>query len=110
MEKSFVEAYHFTINSDSDQEYEENGMRLIGLYSSKLQAQEAVARLMGKKGFRDWPGGFRIYESRLDDDVWTSGFFNPYEEPDWPKTEEEAEAQWRAENGLEPGQMSRRSP
>lgn len=85
MGQKFYELYHFQISAESDQEYEENGMRLIGLYSSRALAEAAAERLRHKPGFRAWPDGFRIYESRLDEDAWTSGFCDPYEDHDQPE-------------------------
>ncbi len=50
-------------------------VKMIGVYSSKTRAREAVARLVEQPGFRDVPNGFSIDEYPLDRDHWTEGFF-----------------------------------
>jgi hypothetical protein len=47
---------------------------LIGVYSSREKAQEAVARLGRQPGFVDAPEGFHISEYRVDQDHWVEGF------------------------------------
>jgi homoserine kinase type II len=55
---------------DDDEEDE----KLVGIYSSRAQAEAAIERLRDKPGFRDFPDGFHIYEDELDRDGWTEGF------------------------------------
>jgi len=49
-------------------------VKLIGVYSSRQKAQEAVARLAAAPGFSDAPDGFNIDEYRLDQDQWVEGY------------------------------------
>ncbi len=62
---------------------EDEDPELVGAYSSRAAAVDAVRRLHGKPGFRDRPrlldddgdpgGGFFIAESELDKDQWAEG-------------------------------------
>jgi len=49
-------------------------IKLIGIYSSIENAQEAVQRLGHQLGFRDTPEGFEIDTYTLDQDNWTQGY------------------------------------
>ena len=49
-------------------------VKLIGVYSSREKAQEAVARLGGVPGFSDAPDGFHIDQYHLDQDHWVEGY------------------------------------
>jgi len=46
----------------------------IGIYSSRENAEQAIARLKDQPGFRRYPDGFEIYEAVLDRDGWEEGF------------------------------------
>jgi hypothetical protein len=48
--------------------------KLIGVYSTKENARGAITRLKEQPGFKEFPGGFQIYEHELDVDAWTEGF------------------------------------
>jgi hypothetical protein len=48
--------------------------KLIGIYSSRQLAEDALARVRDKPGFRDYPDGFLIDEMTLDRDSWVQGF------------------------------------
>ena len=49
----------------------------LGTYSSREKALEAIERYRVLPGFRDWPDGFKIYESVLDlDAAWTEGYIS----------------------------------
>ncbi|MDU7522432.1 MAG: hypothetical protein E7K72_13745 [Roseomonas mucosa] len=61
-------------NDDTETDEIEISMKLIGIYSSEEKASQAMARMRRLPGFRDWPGGFRIYEVTLDRDLWPEGF------------------------------------
>lgn len=89
--------WHYKIAAD-DEDFidDECDPKLIGIYSSREKAEAAIAQLRDKPGFRDWLGGFRIGQSRLDQTYWEEGFINPMDDPGWPQTEEEARAQGRA--------------
>jgi len=47
---------------------------LIGVYSSKDEANDAINRLRDKPGFADFPKGFEIAPYELDRDHWVDGF------------------------------------
>lgn len=49
-------------------------VKFIGVYSSRVKAQQAVARMVGLPGFADTPDGFHIDEYRLDQDHWVEGY------------------------------------
>ena len=59
-------------------------VKLIGVYSSRAAAEDAVARLRDSPGFRNHPQiidegseaeeGFHIVEYELDQDHWVEGF------------------------------------
>lgn len=52
----------------------EEDVKLIGIYSSMLKAEEAVERLKLKTGFKDAKKGFSIDKYLLDIDNWTEGY------------------------------------
>jgi hypothetical protein len=49
-------------------------VKFIGVYSSRENAQAAVARLAHAPGFSDAPDGFHIDEYRIDQDHWVEGY------------------------------------
>jgi hypothetical protein len=49
-------------------------IKLIGIYSSRKNAEDTVKRLAGQPGFVDHPGGFTIDAYPLNADHWTEGF------------------------------------
>jgi hypothetical protein len=49
-------------------------VKLIGVYSSREKAREAVARVGRLPGFADAPEGFHIDEYRVDQDHWLEGY------------------------------------
>jgi hypothetical protein len=49
-------------------------VKLIGVYSSRQNAQAAAERLRSAAGFVDAPDGFHIDEYRVDQDQWTEGY------------------------------------
>ena len=62
-------------------------VKMIGVYSSRAEAERAVGRLKTQPGFVDCPGivdplndekttGFHIDEYPLDNDHWQEGFVN----------------------------------
>jgi homoserine kinase type II len=53
---------------------EEVDVKLLGVYSSEQNAQEAKQRASTKPGFADAPDGFQIGCYELDKDEWTDGF------------------------------------
>ena len=49
-------------------------VKFIGVYSSRENADKAVARLSCQPGFSDTPDGFHIDEYRVDQDHWVEGY------------------------------------
>lgn len=49
-------------------------VKLIGVYSSRENAQAALARLSQAPGFSEAPDGFHIDEYQLDTDQWVEGY------------------------------------
>ncbi|WP_443946597.1 hypothetical protein ACJVDH_05680 [Pedobacter sp. AW1-32] len=49
-------------------------VKLIGAYSTREKAEEALSRSIRLEGFKDFPEGFEISAYKLDKDEWTSGF------------------------------------
>ena len=49
-------------------------VKFLGVYSSRENAQEAVARMGRLPGFADAPDGFQIDEYRIDQDHWVEGY------------------------------------
>jgi hypothetical protein len=58
--------------------------KLLGVYSTKEKAEQALAVLRDKPGFGDYPGGFEILEGPIDQTYWLEGFMSLWgdEEPD----------------------------
>jgi hypothetical protein len=52
----------------------EEDVKLIGIYSTQVRAEEAVCRLRSKPGFRDASEGFSIQAYPVDHDDWAEGF------------------------------------
>lgn len=48
--------------------------KLIGVYSSRERAKDAIARLRTQPGFSQTQRGFHIDTYTLDADCWTEGF------------------------------------
>lgn len=55
-------------------EGDEEDVKLIGVYSSRETAREAIIPLISKPGFRRFPEGFEIDEYTVDKTCWSSGF------------------------------------
>lgn len=53
---------------------EDEDEKLIGIYSTKQKAEEAVKRLSEQPGFSESPENFDIGEIGIDEDYWTEGF------------------------------------
>jgi hypothetical protein len=62
-----VEHVHVLEDSEED-------VKIIGVYSSREAAQQAVERLRLQPGFRDAPEGFTIDPYRVDQDCWQDGY------------------------------------
>ena len=48
--------------------------KLIGVYATNDDAENAIERLRTQPGFRNWPDGFSIGEYELGVDHWVEGF------------------------------------
>ena len=48
--------------------------KLVGIYSSRENATEAIQRKLAFPGFRDHPDGFSIDSYTLDEEAWSEGF------------------------------------
>jgi homoserine kinase type II len=53
---------------------EEDDEKLIGVYSTQQNAEQAQSRAAGLPGFRELPEGFGIDSYIVDQDRWTKGF------------------------------------
>ena len=49
-------------------------VKFIGVYSTRENAQAAIARLSAAPGFSETPNGFHIDEYQVDKDQWTAGY------------------------------------
>ena len=52
----------------------EEDVKFIGVYSSRENAQAAIARLSQAPGFSDALAGFHIDEYQMDKDQWVEGY------------------------------------
>ncbi len=59
-------------HSYEQDEYDET--KFIGVYSTKIEAENAINRLSKQNGFKYRTDGFVIDEYELDKDHWTEGF------------------------------------
>jgi hypothetical protein len=48
--------------------------KLIGVYKTRNDAQDAIARLRTKPGFQETQEGFQIDDYELNKDHWTEGY------------------------------------
>jgi hypothetical protein len=60
----------------------EEDVKLIGVYSTRERAEQAVARLRSQPGFCDTPEGFSIDEYPVDQDHWTEGYVTVRSDPE----------------------------
>jgi hypothetical protein len=74
LKTTVCELWHFPIGPEDDFDDDDVGSKIIGIYSSEANAKAAIERLKSKPGFRDWPGGFRIFDYWLDHDGWPDGY------------------------------------
>jgi hypothetical protein len=72
----FVLQHVHVINDD------EEDIKLIGVYSTRERAEQAVARLRRQQGFSNTPEGFSIDEYPVDQDHWTEGYVTVYTNSD----------------------------
>ena len=55
-------------------EVELDGFKIIGIFSSRLEAEKAMSLLKEKPGFKDYPENFNIGCYELDKVFWVDGF------------------------------------
>jgi hypothetical protein len=48
--------------------------KLIGVYSTEIEARSAIERLTDQPGFSEHPNGFQIDPYPLNKDHWSEGF------------------------------------
>ncbi len=55
-------------------------LKIIGFYSSKMKAEEVLAKVQDQPGFRSHPKGFSIDEFTVDSGhiVWPEGYVTAY--------------------------------
>lgn len=75
----------FVLQHSHTNEWDDDDVKMIGVYSSRLEAERAVERIRTQPGFVDYPrivdprkdedpNGFYIDEFELDQDEWREGF------------------------------------
>jgi hypothetical protein len=69
MEKVFRVNHLRVIDSGNDY------VKLIGIFSTREEAERAVARHKTLPGFSNFPDRFEIEENTVNTASWTSGFF-----------------------------------
>lgn len=69
--------WHVYELTDSDGTRDEE--KFIGVFSSEAKAKDAIERLKGKEGFRDYPVScFEIHKHKIDRMSWGDGFVTIY--------------------------------
>ncbi len=68
MKSVFVLQHSHELDDGSDE------VKLIGVYSTRANAEGVVERLAHTPGFSDTPNGFHIDEYKLDQDQWVEGY------------------------------------
>lgn len=58
----------------SRNEEELDGFKIIGIFSSRMEAEKAIECLKDKDGFRDYKDNFNIGCYELDTMFWVDGF------------------------------------
>ena len=56
-------------------------VKLIGVYRTHTDAQEALERARSQPGFAELPDGFQIHPYQLNRDGWTEGYFTDHGPP-----------------------------
>lgn len=68
MQRLYIVQHEHELSEDN------SDIKFIGVYESRLEAEQAVRRAMARPGFCDYPNGFTISESELGQDHWLEGF------------------------------------
>jgi hypothetical protein len=64
----------FVLWHDYERPDQEENIKMLGVYSDKVKAEQAKSKAITKPGFIDHPDGFHIDEYRIDEPHWTEGF------------------------------------
>ena len=64
----------FVVQHVHEMEDGEENVKMIGVYSTRERAEQAVRRLQLQPGFADIPEGFCIDTYPVDKDHWTDGY------------------------------------
>ena len=64
----------YVVQHVRDEDGQDEDVKMIGVYSSRENAAEAVDRMKQQPGFSDWPDGFHIDAYPVDQDHWAEGF------------------------------------
>jgi hypothetical protein len=67
----------YVVTHDYEAPHSLDNGKLIGVYATQADAEEAVARMRTLPGFSKYPDGFVIDKYPVNKDHWTSGFFTP---------------------------------
>ena len=62
--------YHTEPETDQSEGHE----FLIGVYTTRANAEAAIERKRDQPGFRTHMDGFAIHKTRLDTDLWSEGY------------------------------------
>jgi hypothetical protein len=60
---------------------------MLGIYSTQEKAEQALALLRDKPGFRDYPDGFEVQDATIDRTYMTEGFVFAWGDEAPPKPE-----------------------
>jgi hypothetical protein len=61
--------HHVHVHDEGDED-----VKLIGVYSTRENAEQAMVRAGKLPGFCDAPEGFSIDQHRVNEDNWTDGY------------------------------------
>jgi len=78
MKSVFLVQHSYESSLSGDEE-----IKLIGVYSSKQKANDAVCFLSKQPGFKDFADYFFVEEYQLDETNWQEGFVTENYEPTW---------------------------
>ena len=64
----------FIVQHERIKDEDNEDVKIIGVYSSKENAGDAINRLRNQPGFKDHSNGFNIDEYEINKDHWVEGF------------------------------------
>jgi hypothetical protein len=67
--------YKISLQEEPSDRIEADHEKSIGAFSSREKAEAAAEFLRTKPGFKEWPHGFRITYTIVDEIAWKTGFF-----------------------------------